>query len=153
MPHTVFSLLKISILSHKPLRIWIQLKPNISTRHCCFVIVSAIYAAKTKIAWEMSHSSGEFQFQRRKILYRRYFCPVVCIAIKVTGHMTSDFDVYEVDQDMQISFLNAASYHIRVWLAFGQIVRTIILCQWKVLNKKNKKKEWPVPFFINQSLT
>ena len=43
-------------------------------------------------------------------LYRRYFSLVACNARKGIRHMTSDFDVCEVDLDMQMSFLNAAPF-------------------------------------------
>ena len=81
---------------------------KISTKHCCFVLVRAIHATKTKIARKMSHSFGPFQFYTRKNLYQRYFSTVDCTPGKVIRHMTFDFDVCEVDLDMQMSFLNAA---------------------------------------------
>ena len=37
------------------------------------------------------------------------FAPVACIPRKAIRHVTSDSDVCEVDLDMQMSFLNAAS--------------------------------------------
>ena len=37
-----------------------------------------------------------------------HFSPTVCTPIKVIRHVTSDFDVCEVDLDMQVTFPNAA---------------------------------------------
>ena len=56
----------------------------------------------------MFHSFSPFQFYLRKILYPCYFSPVAFTPRKVIKHVTSGFDVCDVDLDMQISFLNAA---------------------------------------------
>ena len=111
MSHTIFSVLKIPILSHKLLRTRVQPKYKIPTKHCCVSIVRAINATETKIALQMSTSFDPFQFYTRKILYPRYFSPVACIPRKVIRHMTSDFDVCEIDMKMQMSFLNASPLH------------------------------------------
>ena len=116
MSHTIFSLLKIPIVSHKPLRMGVQPRPNISTRtllYCDCKSNSRFKKIKQKtIARKMSQSFGPFQFYTRKILYPRFFffflfSPVVCYLRKVIRHMTSDFDVCEVDLNEQMSFLNA----------------------------------------------
>ena len=58
--------------------------------------------------WQMSHSFRPFQFFTRKILYPHYLSPVACTPRKVIRHVTSQFDVREVEMDMQTSRLNAA---------------------------------------------
>ena len=109
MSHTVPNLLTIPILSHKSLRMGVtteaeEFQQNASVL-CC---VKAIYATKT--ARKTSHSSGPFQFSTRKSLYPTYSSPVACTHRKVIRHMTSDFDVCEVDVNMQMSFLNAVLF-------------------------------------------
>ena len=56
----------------------------------------------------MSQSLSPFQFYTRKILYPRCFLAVACIPRTVIRHITSDFDVSELDLDMQMGILNAA---------------------------------------------
>ena len=114
MSHTSLSLLRILILYRRPFRMGYNRGTNISTKHSCFVIARAIHT--TKLAWKMSHSFGPLQFQTRKILYPWYISLVACTVTKVIRHTTSDSDVCEVDLHMLMSFLNAAPYHIRVWL-------------------------------------
>ena len=110
MSQTIFNLLKIPILSHKPLHTGDTTEAQkISAEHCFLcVFVWAFHASKTKIACMMSHSFDLFQFYTWKILYPRYFSLVACIPRKVVRHMTSDIDVCEVDLGMQMNFLNAA---------------------------------------------
>ena len=84
---------------------------TISTKLCCFVFVRAIHAKKTKTAWKMSLSFDPFQLYTRKILYPRYFSGVACTPSKAIKHMTSDFEVH---LDMQMSFLNAAPWSMKV---------------------------------------
>ena len=109
--HTISSLLKIQILSHKPLCLGYNWSANISTKHCSFLVLffnwRVIHATKTRITWQKSHSFGPFQFHTRKFCSRA-ISPVACTPRKVIMHMTSDFEVREIDPGMQISFLNDA---------------------------------------------
>ena len=50
-----------------------------------------MHATKTKIAWQLQHSFGPFQFYTRKNLYPRCFSPVAYTPRKVIRHTTSDF--------------------------------------------------------------
>ena len=62
MSQPIFTLLKILILSHKPLQMVVQLRHkqfNKTLKFCVYIII-AIHAEKT--AWKMSHSLGPFQF-------------------------------------------------------------------------------------------
>ena len=98
------------ILSHKPSHMGVQQKykhfdqKTKQTKNCWFSIVIAIHTTKTKTAWQMLHAFGPFQLYTQKILYLHCNSPVACTLRKVIRHMTSDFDVREIDQDMQISF-------------------------------------------------
>ena len=55
-----------------------------------------------------SHSFGSFQFYTQKSLCWRCFPPVAFTQRKVIKHMTSDFDICEIDVGMPMSCLNAA---------------------------------------------
>ena len=103
MSHTIFSLLKILSLSHKPLCMEVQLK--VQTFQQKTASVRAIHTTKT--VWQMSHSSGQFHIYMRKILYPGCFSQTACTPGKVIRHMTSNFDVCEIDLDIPMSLLNA----------------------------------------------
>ena len=111
------------ILSHKPLRVGVQSKHKHFDKTLLFLIVRAIQATMTK----MSHSFDPFQFYTRKILCPCYFSPVAFIPRKIIRHLTSDFDACEIDLDLQMSFLNAAS-----WKMFESFIKTNVLTvqQW-----------------------
>ena len=59
----------------------------------------------------MYQSSGPNQFCTRKILYLRYLPPSA--PRQVITHMTSDFDLWEVDLDKQMRFRNVTPWTYR----------------------------------------
>ena len=120
MSRTTFSLLKIPILSHKPLRTGVQPKYKHFKKTLLFCDCRAIYSTKTKTAGKVSQSFGPVKFYTRRILYPRYFSSVARTPRKVTRRMTSDFDVCEADLGMQMSFVNAAPYNERPVMSMSE---------------------------------
>ena len=68
----------------------------------------AIHATKTKAhVKDATFIRFTAILHAEKICTQAIFLQSLCIPRKVTRHMTSDFDVCEVDQDVQMSFLSA----------------------------------------------
>ena len=104
MSPTIVNLLDISILDHKSLRTGEQPKH----KHFNKTLLFYVYIQR-------------LHEKRRIHLIHSMLFSVTCTTGKVIRHMTSDFDVCEVDLDMQMSFLNDKLFTRNV-LIFPQLL-------------------------------
>ena len=110
MSRTIFSLLKIPILSHKPLRIGAQPK------HRHFNQTLLFFDSKSHSRYKDCMTDVAF-IRSIPVLYTKKSVPMQFFSSRLYSQkgqtfMTSDFDACEIDLDMQMSFLNAAPLRI-----------------------------------------
>ena len=108
---SIFSLLKIPILSRKLLRVGVQSQHKHFKKTLLFCDRKSNSRYKDKELHERCHiHSVHLSCTRGEFCTHAILSPVACTFRKIIRHMTSDFDVCEIDLDMEMSFLSAASF-------------------------------------------
>ena len=106
---SIFSLLKIPILSRKLLRVGVQSQHKHFKKTLLFCDRKSNSRYKDKELHERCHiHSVHLSCTRGEFCTHAILSPVACTFRKIIRHMTSDFDVCEIDLDMQMSFLHTA---------------------------------------------
>ena len=101
---------KETILSNKPLLMGVQPR-HTHLNNCCFCLLE-LFTLRRQQLYERCdiHSTHSISYAENSVP-TLFFRPIAHTHKNVIRWMTSDFDVCEVDQDMQMSFLNAAPFH------------------------------------------
>ena len=113
MSHTSLRLLKLRVLSHKPLRMALQPRHRFKKSDVSLLYEQFMLQRQRLHERRYSHSVHSSFTRRKFCTYATFLGSPVPPIKKVIRRMTSDCDVCEVDLAIQMSFLYAALLHQR----------------------------------------
>ena len=112
--HTIFCVLKIPILSHESLRVGVQPKHKHFNKTLLFCVFKSNSRFEDKDYMKGVTFSWSMPVLHAKNSVATLFLSGCLYPQKVIRHMASDFDVCEINLDMQMSFLNAAPLVLKI---------------------------------------